>query len=482
MNIKKTRIMLLVCFLLFFSTLLQAQERPNILWINCDDLGIELGCYGNKDVKTPNIDQLAEQGVLYENCYATAPVCSPSRSSLITGMYPSAINCLNHRTMDKMPLPEGIKPITEYFKEAGYFCTNGKATDMTKWGKTDFNFETGNLFDGTDWNQRAEGQPFFAQVQIFEPHREFYADKENPISPESVDLPDCYLDHPLIRADWALYLETVQHCDQRVGHFLTRLENEGLTDNTIIVLFGDNGRPHLRDKQFLYEGGLRVPLIIRYPKHFEAGKICTQLVSLVDVPVTSLAFANIPVSEHLQGKVFIGDNAEKREYVLGFRQRMGDAVDNSRSIMDGRYKLIWNKMPEVPWMQLSGYKKLEYPAYSIYKLFYQQGKLFYPYSLFMADSKPEIELYDIKMDPMEFENLADYPKYESIKKTLFSTLKSRLSEIEKGEIPERWEVTKKAKESSAKYYESSMRRRGLGSDSSYEDIIEYWEKKLSEKN
>ena len=456
-------------------------HSPNILWIVGDDLGLELGCYGNNEVRTPNIDRLAGQGVKYTNAYATVPVCSPSRSSLITGMYPTSINCLDHRTIDMTELPAGIRPITEYFREAGYFCTNGNSLDMTKPGKEDYNFKSGNLFDGTDWAQRKTGQPFFAQVQIYNPHRPFVHDTENPINPDNVHLPACYPDHPLLRADWAMYLESIQQCDKIVGKFLDRLENEGQTENTIVILFGDNGRPHLRDKQFIYEGGLKVPLIIRWPGKLKPGKVDDQLVSLIDVSATSMAAAKIPIPGTMQGNVFIDENAVKRKYIFGFRQRMGDAVDDSRSISDGRYKLIWNRMPEAPWMQMSGYKKLEYPAYALYRYLHKQGKLALPYDLFMASQKPEIELYDLKKDPMELNNLDGHQKYGAIKITLYKTLVDSLIQFEKNLIPEKPATIQKAKESSAIYFQAGMKRIGLTDQSTDEEIVKFWETKLLKK-
>ena len=455
-----------------------AEERPNILWINMDDLGIELGCYNNKDVKTPNIDRLASQGILYSDCFAASPVCSPSRSSMITGMYPTSINSIDHRTMAKTKLPDGINPITEYFKNAGYFCTNGSGQNMSLEGKSDYNFIVSNLYDDTDWSKRAKGQPFFAQVQITQPHRVFAHDSDNPVNPDAVHLPVCYPDHPLLRADWALYLETIQNGDKRVGQFLDRLAKEGLADNTIVILFSDNGRPHLRDKQFLYEGGLRVPLIIRWPGKIKPGSIDKQLVSLIDVAATTLSMAGIKKPDYMQGNIFWGENTVSREYIFGFRQRMGDAVDDSRSISDGHYKLIWNRMPDVPWMQMSGYKKMMYPAFALYNLLYQQGKLPAPYNQFMADKKPEIELYDLNKDPMEFNNLANLGKYRKIKSRLFKTLTDSLIVFEKNMIPEKPEFTQEAKDESSTFFVNGMKGMGLSEKSSYSDIVEYWENKL----
>lgn len=375
-------------------------------------------------------------------------------------------------------LPEGIEPITAYFKKAGYFCSNGSGMDMKKKGKEDFNFLNDGLFDGADWNQRKEGQAFFAQVQIKYPHRTFVEDTIHPVDAESVKLPGSYPDHPLIRADWALYLESVQQFDKIVGEILQRLEDEGLADNTIVFLFGDHGRPHLRDKQFLYEGGLKIPLIIRYPDNIKGGKKTDQLVSLVDVAATSLNMAGIEVPEYMHGKVFLGKGSVERKYVYGFRQRAGDAPDNIRSITDGHYKLIWNRMPDTPWMQLSSYKKSQYVAFTLYRVLDERGELKAPYKQFMALTRPDLELYDLKEDPDEFNNLADDEKYKRIKEELFSNLKDNMPEFEKNMIAEQPETIRDAKEASSEYLEKSFQQRGLKPDVSDEDLLKYWEHTL----
>ncbi len=456
------------------------KQQLNVFWINADDLGRELACYGNPDVATPNIDKLASQGTLYANAFSTASICSTSRSSIITGMYPTYINCQDHRTLNMTQLPEGILPITKYFQEAGYFCTNASSKDFSKNGKEDFNFLNDGLFDGTDWNERAQGQPFFAQVQIHNPHRLFIRDAEHAINPDKVSIPACYPDHPIIRADWAAYLESVQECDRQVGKVLDRLEKEGVLDNTIVILFGDHGRPHLRDKQFLYEGGLQVPLIIRYPKHLKPGTVNDALVSLIDVTATSLDVAGLKVPEYMHGKVFLGDKKNKRDYIYGFRQRAGDALEDMRSISDGRYKLIWNRTSDRPWMQLSSYKKLQYPAFTLYRVLHKSGELEAPYNQFMAATKPIIELYDLKKDPSEFTNLSEHTDFQTIKSRLFSTLKTNLKEFEKNMILEDSVTTEKAKKGSSKYYINVLKKEKpeLSPDATDEDILKDWENRL----
>lgn len=476
------KILLLLAFFTVSITL-KAQERPNILWINGDDLGAELSCYGNPDVKTPNMDQLATEGVRFTKAYSNASVCSASRSSMITGMYPPSINCQDHRTINRSELPDDIHTIVDYFQSAGYFCTNGSANNWDKKGKEDYNFLNKVKYDGTDWKQRAKDQPFFAQVQIHYPHRTFQHDTENPIHPKTVkSLPKCYPDYPLLKADWAWYLESVQHCDSYVGEILKRLEEEGLADNTIVIVFGDHGRPHLRDKQFLYEGGIKIPLIIRYPNKIKANQVDNQLVSLVDVAATSLDLAGITIPKQMHGQIFLGDKAQTREYIYAFRQRTGDAADNIRSICNGKFKLIWNRMPNTPWMQLSSYKKLQYPAFALYHQLASEGKLEEPYNQFMAPTRPKIELYDLEQDPMEMNNLASNKDYKSVKKKLFKILSENMKEFEKNMIPESAETIQKAKESSALYFKKAIEKRNLDEHISNSDLLKYWEDLLLKKD
>ncbi|MDG2280950.1 MAG: sulfatase-like hydrolase/transferase, partial [Flavicella sp.] len=371
---------------------------------------------------------------------------------------------------------EEYPTLMQLFQNAGYFCTNGWAHAMHKPGKEDYNFSDKNLFDSTDWKNRDKNQPFFAQVQIHEPHRVFVKDKDRPIDPQKVSLPVCYPDYPLIRADWALYLESIQIADKRVGYILDRLNKEGLTDNTIVILFGDHGRPHIRDKQWLYEGGLAIPLIVRYPNKQKANTTKQDLISLVDVSVSSLELANINIPKNMHGKNVL--DGEKRNYVFGFRQRCGDAVDDIRSITDGRYKLIWNRMPELPYMQLTSYKKLQYPAFTLYHYLNEKGELESPYNQFMAKTRPEFELYDLKKDPNEFSNLAGSKEYRKTQKKLFKKLNKLVCKIEKNNTPETEDSIERAKAGSLKFYKKGMEKKGLPENASTKQIIDNWEAQL----
>ncbi|MEL6135562.1 MAG: sulfatase, partial [Bacteroidota bacterium] len=328
------------------------------------DLGPDLGSYGEKQIHTPHLDQLAKEGVRYSHCFTSAAVCSPSRSGLITGMYPVSIDCHQHRTRFKKDLPSPVKPVTELFREAGYWVSNGNAQDMEKFGKTDYNFihKKSALFDGTDWRGRQEGQPFFAQVQIFYPHRPFLPDTIHPVNPDEVELPPFYPNHILTKEDWALYLETVQHVDKVVDRILKRLEEDDLTENTFIFFVGDQGRPHVRSKQFLYDQGTHTPLVVRWPDGRLAGTNNDRLVSNIDLAASSLLLAGIQPPKWMQGRDFLQEESEPRNYVFTMRDRCDESTDRIRAVRTQRFKYIRNYYPHIPWAQFNAYKATRYPS------------------------------------------------------------------------------------------------------------------------
>ncbi len=455
---------------LFFSCVEKDKPKPNILWIISDDLSPDLSCYGNPDVNTPNLDQLAVQGVRFTNAYANAPICSASRSSFITGMYPSTINALNHRTLTRQPLPGEVKTIVEQLQRAGYFCTNASGADLNKPGKTDYNFSDEPNYDGTDWSQAGD-QPFFAQIQFKYPHRPFTTEARNKVHPDSITQLPCFPDHPLLRADWAAYLTDIQLLDQEVGKILDRLAKDGLSDNTVVVFFGDHGRPHVRDKQFLYEGGVKVPLIVRWPKKLLPA-VDAQLVSLVDVAATMLEIAGIDLPVNGHGQSFLDD--DKRKYIFGFRDRAGDAVDDIRSISDGEYKLIWNRKKDTPYMQLSSYKKAMYPAYTLYHYLDSLGKMPAPYQSFMDKTRAEYELYDLEADPCEWSNQAGNTQLKDVEDRLKKILSDGLANFEKNAIKESEADTRSAKVGSYEFSKKTMNKVGFDIDAPLDAWMQYW--------
>lgn len=394
------------------------RDRPNIVWILAEDMCPDLSCYGTKGVSTPNLDQMAAEGARYTNAFCTAPVCSPSRSAMMTGMHQNAIGANQHRTSPKRPLPDGIKPITHYLREAGYYTALGCGYSR----KTDLNFLVENLFDGNDWKDRKAGQPFFAQITLNNTHRAWGRDKERPIDIKDVEIPPYYPDTPFVRRDWANGLEEIQIMDRHVGKILQRLKDEGIEHNTVVIFIGDNGRCHIRGKQFLYDPGLHVPLIIRWPARTRPGAVSDELVSTIDLSAGILSLAGVPIPEHLHGRNLSDPATPRREYVYAARDKMDDTHDSMRAVRSKRYKYILNLMPERAWCQFNRYKESQYPMLALMNVLNMEGKLTPEQARFMAPRKPEEELYDLRTDPHELKNLASDPAHRAALDTMRAEL------------------------------------------------------------
>lgn len=388
-------------------------EWPNVLWIMIEDWSTDLSCYGTPLVYTPNIDKLAADGLRFERAYTTAPVCSASRSAMMTGFHQNYIGAHQHRTSRKRPLPYGIKPIPHLLEEVGYY------TATMIGAKTDCNFTTSRkLFMGKSWRERKKGQPFYVQATFGGTHRSFVRDPERPIDANKVKLPPYYPDLPLVRRDWANGLETVQVVDRQVGEFLQQLEDDGLADNTIVFFIGDHGRCHIRGKQFLYEGGVHIPLIVRWPRHIKPGSVSNELVSTLDICQTIIKLAGAKPLHELYGRYLFGKDLPARQYIHFNRDKMDNTHDAMRAVRGDRYKLIHNLMPERAYCQLNEYKERQYPVLALMNVLNMKGQLNPIQARFMAPSKPEFELYDLQSDPYEINNLADDPQYAATKAEL----------------------------------------------------------------
>ncbi|MCP5549091.1 MAG: sulfatase [Akkermansiaceae bacterium] len=398
---------IILVFLALLTSLAYAADRkPNIVWIMTEDWDTTIGCYGHPEAKTPNIDKLASQGRRYTTAWCTAPVCSTSRSAMATGYHQDFIRSGQHRTAkkDMKPLPDGIQTVPELLKENGYF------TCLMLSKKTDWNFLSPDPWMGSDWKQREAGQPFFAQITLQVSHRKFKRDKEHPVDPASVKLPPYYPDCALIRRDWADGLESLQIADRQVGGILERLDDEGLAENTIVFFIGDNGLCHARGKQFLYEEGLHVPFIVRWPGRMKP-EVRTELASTLDIPATILAAVGIQPAVPLHGRDLMSPESTRREHIFAARGKMDNTHDAMRAVRGKRYKLIHNLMPERAWCQLNQYKEGSYPALAVLNVLHLEGRLTDEQDRFMADHKPEFELYDLENDPYELHNLADDPDH-----------------------------------------------------------------------
>jgi len=418
-------------------TIAPMASRPNILYIIMEDTGPQFACYGEPLVRTPNLDKLAAEGVRFANTFCTAPVCSPSRSALMTGCYQTFIGSHQHRTWpwNQKPLPAPVRHVCDWFRAAGYFTCNS--------GKIDLNFvidqpRAGNPFDGWNWAERAAGQPFFAHMTIIETHKGkgWKVARELPkselVNPDELRLPPYYPDHPIARDEYANYLDAIHLSDGYVGQLLARLEKEGLAQNTIVVISSDHG-PLFRGKQFLYDNGLRIPLIVRFPDGRRAGTVDDRLVSGVDLAPTLLGFAGIePPVGAMHGRDLFAPGAPRPTHIFAARDRMDTSIDRMRAVRTDRFKYIRNHLPAVPYMQHNAYKEANYPTWNLVKELHKQGKLSPEADLFAADTKPIEELYDLAADPHEVRNLAADTAHASTLKELRGLVDGWIKETDRG--------------------------------------------------
>ncbi len=388
-------------------------RRPNIVWIMAEDISTELACYGHPAVKTPHLDRLARQGVRYTHAFCTAPSCTPSRNAMMTGVYQTRTDTQDQRRRG-ITLPAGMKPITHLLREAGYYTALGCGYS----GKTDLNFKAPPLFDGDDWRGRERNQPFFAQITLGVTHRlpktgwaPIRAKSQHPVDPQDVELPPYFPDHPACREDWAMYLDAIEHMDGQVGQILARLERKGIADDTVVIFIGDNGRCHLRGKCWLYEPGIHVPLIVRWPGRLAAGGVNEDMVSMIDVSATVLEIAGARLPAYLDGHPILGPHAQKRDHIFAARDLIDEVMDHIRCVRTRRFKYIRNYTPE------NGYRECRYvqnhrPMLSVIRRLHEQGKLTKAQELLLATTKPREELYDLQADPHELKNLARSPQHE----------------------------------------------------------------------
>lgn len=413
---------------------------PNILWLIAEDFGQHLGCYGAREVWTPNLDQLAAEGVRYTRFFTTAPVCSPSRSAFMTGMYQTSIGAHNHRSHrdDGYTLPAGVRVLTDWLRDAGYFTANVRelpsALGFRGTGKTDWNFTyDGKPFDSDRWADLKSHQPFYAQINFQETHRAFHAPAR--ADPARVALPPWTPDHAVARQDWAKYLDAATELDRKVGLVLQQLEADGLADNTVVVFFGDNGQAHVRGKQFCYDEGLLVPLIIRWPKafpepeHFKSGTVDSRLLAAIDLAPMMLDIAGARKPAKMEGEIFLGACAAKpRQYVFGARDRCDETVFRFRTVRDARYRYIRNFTPSRPFLQANDYKERSYPVWNLLKQLHAEGSLTPPQEFLCAPTMPAEELYDLQTDPHEIQNLAHSPEHQAVLSRLRTMLENWIVE------------------------------------------------------
>ena len=415
------RFVLAALVLTVSGSAVQAAERPNILWISCEDISPNLGCYGDPHASTPNLDKLATQGARFTRAFTHAPVCAIVRSGIITGVYPVSIGS-QHMRSNIVPPPH-IRCFTEYMREAGYFCTNRSKTDYQFASPTTAWDRQGN--NHGDWRDRDdEDQPFFSVVNLTICHESQIRHGEQKhkqilakLKPEQHHDPDVtastlppYLpDTPAARKNWAWYHDNISEMDRQAGRLLKKLEDDGLADNTIVVYWSDHGMGMPRGKRWPYDSGLHVPVIVRWPGQIEAASVRDDLVTTMDFTSTMLSLAGLAVPDYMHGRVFLGkDTQPEPKHLFFHRDRMDEGLDMIRSVRDRRFRYIRNFEAEKPYSQGIDYMD-EMPAMRDWRRMNAEGKLTGGQKNWFANPKPVEELYDTKADPYELNNLAANP-------------------------------------------------------------------------
>lgn len=424
----------------------QKQPQPNFLLIYAEDISTDIGPYGDAYPRTPTLDKLATEGRVYRNCFSVSGVCAPSRSGIITGMYPTTIG--THHMRSKGVPPPFVKCFTEYLRAAGYYCTNNS--------KTDYNFDSpitawDESSNKAHWRNRAEGQPFYASFTIVTTHESQIRASDDDFArntaripaehrhdPALAPLPPYYPDDPAIRRDWARYHDLITAMDLKVADLLAELEADGLTENTVVVFIGDNGRGLPRGKRWMYDSGIHVPLIVRWPGRIAAGSASEELVSFLDFAPTFISLAGATPPEHLQGRVFLGERAQPEPpFVFAARDRTDEIFDRTRAGRDRQFKYIRNFAPEAPYDLRVEYAEQQ-PTMQGLRRLHAAGQLSpLQESLLFAQTRPPEELYDCAADPHEIKNLADDPEHSERLAKMRGALDEWMTRTgDLGEVPE----------------------------------------------
>lgn len=442
--------------------------RPNVVWLVAEDLSPVIPSFGDSTIQTPNISRLAAEGVCYDNVYSPSPVCSPSRAALSTGMYPNHIGASHMRTgpwfasdmsdefikgFDKyMPEgmsayealpPTGVRMFSEYLREEGYYCTNNSKQDyqyrcsLTAWDETS---------NQAHWKNRKAGQPFFAIFNFNECHEsQIWARAADSLWVDenlAVPIPPYLPDTDIAKKDVRRMYSNVKLMDHRVGVLLQELEEQNLLDSTIIFWYTDHGGPLPRQKRLLYDSGLKVPMVIRFPNQQFAGQRDDQMISFIDFGVTVLSLLGIQTPK-VDGKAFLGKYKKaERPYIFAAADRFDESYDANRAVRDKRYKYIKYYQPEKP-MHLPINYRNQMPIMQELNRLLAEDKLTPAQALWFRKTKPKEELFDTEKDPHEINNLADDPNYGDKLKELRAKCETWVNSFEHtGLLPEKELVEK----------------------------------------
>ncbi len=400
-------------------------DRPNILWISIEDTSPWLGFCGEKYAVTPNLDALAKRGVSYTHAFATAPVCSPCRSAIITGRYATSLG--TQRLRSRFPIPDGFRGYPHYLRQAGYYCTNNVKTDYNTSAEPRLIRESWDQCSAkAHWRGRKAGQPFFAIFNLTVTHQSQAFERAKPHlppnerhDPATAPLPPYYPDTPTARATMARVHDCITAMDKQVAQILDQLRQDGLEDDTIVFFWADHGQGIPRGKRTLWDTGLLVPMIVHVPPKYRRlapgapGSACDRLVYLMDLAPTVLSLAGLDVPAHMQAQAFLGPKAgAQREYVFGARDRVDEVFEVSRSVRDKRFLYIRNYMPHLSWNQPEDFSDNLGLRREITRLA-GEGKLNAAQLTYAGATKPVECLYDTQADPWQIDNLADKDEHQA---------------------------------------------------------------------
>lgn len=407
----------------------QSTDKPNILWISVEDISSNLGCYGDVFAKTPVLDKLAKNGIRYTNAIASSPVCAAARSAIITGMYASSLGTQHMRCKGRMP--EGFKFYPQVMQEAGYFCSNNAKTDYNlTYPPEDIWDDLGN---SAHWrNRKDKSQPFFSIFNLTNTHESCINSKEKHelktkdlpkelrVDPSKLILPPYFPDTPKVRELWARHYDNIAAMDILIENILKELKEDGLANNTIILYFSDHGTGVPRHKRWMYDSGLKIPMIAYAPKKYQhllngkPGSVSDELVSFIDLAPTAINLAGATIPSNMHGRAFLGENLKpERAYAYATRDRMDERYDMQRSVSSKYFKYIRYYESYKPYAQYMNTPEKGDIMKEIRKA-HTNGTLPLAGAHMMALTKPDEELFDLRNDPNELTNLANDPNYSHI--------------------------------------------------------------------
>ncbi|HBP5360518.1 MULTISPECIES: sulfatase-like hydrolase/transferase [Pseudomonas aeruginosa group] len=416
------------------------QSRPNILWLVSEDNCPFIGAYGDPLARTPTLDRLAHEGILYRNVYSNAPVCAPSRFGILTGVYAESCAPANHMRA-RARLPDVLKTYPQYLREAGYYCSNN--------AKTDYNCDVdpSAIWDecsgSAHWRSRPRDTPFMAVFNHETTHESrIFFDRGGAVRPQDIRVPAYLPDTPAIRQDFASYYNLMERLDGQIAERLAELEEDGLAEDTIVFYYSDNGGVLPRSKRYCYEEGLRCALIVRVPKKWAhlvdmpAGSQVDTPVTFIDLAPSVLALAGLPAPAQMQGSaLFAVAEPRTQRHAFGMRNRMDERYDFVRTVSDTRYRYIRNYLPHRICGQYQAFGWMA-GGYRDWLRLFQEGRLSPQQAAFFCE-RPHEELYDLRQDPDEVANLADSPAHREKLEELRGVLDRHMLQInDNGFIPE----------------------------------------------